>query len=147
MNHQIEELSFLADVAEGAHVPERDAKALVSDFVSAVSGFVGEEATAILIDLTPTEVDFDPGPDRGGDASIEEFLLAMSDEEGVATGRAAEHARVVAEAIRSRAPRGELTRLQDAIENEGILALFELGRGELTEPEAPTAGKRAQSGE
>lgn len=71
----------------------------------------------------------------------------MSDIESVEAGRAAEHARDVAETLRSRADTSHLERHQDSIENEELLAFVELSRGELTEPELPTAGTRAQSGE
>lgn len=137
--------AFLSRIAEEAHLSERDARTLVSDFVRAVSGFVGEAATEILIDLTPADLGVIPSRSHDDDASVEEFLLEMSDEEGVAAGRAAEHARVVAEALRSRATESDLARLQESIENESILALFELTRGELTEPDVRTATKQAQS--
>lgn len=126
---------FLETISEEAHIPERDVKPLLADFLSALSGFVSEEVIELLIDITPTDVNIERGGDRDSNATIEEFLLEMSDEEGVATGRAAEHARVVAEGIRSRAHNTDLRRLRDLIENEDILALFELNRGELTETE------------
>lgn len=141
------ETGFVAEIAEQAHVPERDARTLVSDFLRALSGFVGEEAMDILVDLSPIDVGAvgskgDEPP--AGAESIEDFLLEMSDEEEVATGRAAEHARVVAEGLRSRASRPQLERLRESIENESILALFELTRGELTEADV-TDEKRATS--
>lgn len=128
-------------------MPESDARALVSDFINAISAFIGEEATETLLEISPVDVEVTRGDDRGEEGSIEEFLLEMSDEEGVATGRAAEHARVVAEALRSRAGRRDLERLGRRIEDEGILALFELSRGELTGPDPPAAGERTRSGE
>jgi hypothetical protein len=90
----------------------------VSDFFGAISSFLDEDAWRVLVDLGPS------GP-----------------------GRAARDARVVAEALRSRADQSHLEKLSESIQNEELLALFELSRGELTETEMPTAGKRAQSGE
>lgn len=126
--------AFFEYVSKEARVPESDARALVQDFLRAISYFIGESATSVLADIAPTDLTVpSPAGNRQAEATIEEFLLEMSDEESVAEDRAADHARVVAEALRMRADGATVQRLKDSIENEEILALFELERGELTE--------------
>jgi hypothetical protein len=136
--------SFYAGISAEARLPERDTRDLVSDFFNAISAFLADDAWRVLVDLVPGEMAVARDNGTKTDGTIEEFLLEMSDAESVETGRAAEHARVVAEALRSRADDSHLEALRDSIENDELLALFELSRGELTEAETPTAGQRAQ---
>lgn len=124
---------FVAEVSERARLDEHDARSLIEDFLHALPGFVTRETWDLIADLTPGDVDVDweempPREDR----SIEAFLLEMSSEERVESRRAAEHARAVAETIRSRATREQAESLQSAIRDESLLALFETERGELT---------------
>lgn len=139
--------AFYAAIADEAHLPESDAQVLVADFLDAISRFIGDDAWGTLLDLVPDGPEVDRKDGERTEGTIEDFLLEMSDVESVEAGRAAEHARIVAEKLRSRADESHLERLRESIENEELLALFELRRGELTEPEMPTAGERAQSGE
>lgn len=131
---------FIAEVAEGAHLTESEAAALTEDFLLVLAEHVDREVWESLAALTPVEVSVDwDDTSRDRQATTEDFLLEMSDEEQVESGRAAEHARVVAEAMRKRAGRHQLDQIA-RIENEGITALFELVRGEITTPDAPTPG-------
>lgn len=139
---------FFAHISNEARVPEDDARSLVEDFLRAISGFIDETAANVLEEIAPSGLTVGKTElSIRNDASVEEFLLEMSDEESVATGRAAEHARVVAEAMSERADEASLEHLVESIANQDILALFETHRGELTELEQPTAGEKAQSGE
>lgn len=132
---------FIAEVAEGAHLTEREAAALTEDFLSVLAEHVDREVWESLVSLAPVEVSVEwDDTSRERQATTEDFLLEMSDEEQVESGRAAEHARVVAEAMRKRADRRQLDQIA-RIENEGITALFELVRGEMTTPDAPTPGE------
>lgn len=145
MDHSERDARFYATVSEEARLPAGDAHALVSDFLRAISSFVGEDAWAVLVSLAPDDVQVEQEDATDTQGTIEQFLLQMSDAESIETGRAAEHARVVAETLRSRADESQLDDLRESIENEELLALFELSRGELTGPETPTA--EAQSRE
>lgn len=137
----IEWSGFIAEVAEGAHLTESEAAALTEDFLLVLAEHVDREVWESLASLAPVEVSVEwDDTSRDRQATTEEFLLEMSDEEQVESGRAAEHARVVAEAMRRRAGRHELDQIA-RIENEGIAALFELVRGEMTTPDAPTPGE------
>lgn len=147
MTEEERDSTFYVEISEEASVPEGDAPRLVSEFLATISGFVNEEAWEVLIDLAPSDIDMERDEVKPHDDSIKDFLVEVSDADLVATARAPLHARVVAEALRSRADRSHLEKLQETIENEGLLALFELSRGELTETEMPTAGKQAQSGD
>lgn len=136
---------FYSAVSEQARLPVGDARDLVSDFLNAISGFVGEDAWGVLVELAPDDVGVEQSDEGDFEGTVEEFLLEMSDVEAVEAGRAAQHARVVAETLRSRADESQLEELRESIENDELLALFELSRGELTEPQMPTAGSQAQS--
>lgn len=136
---------FYTAVSEEARLPRDDARDLVSDFLNAISSFVGEDAWGVLVGLAPDDIGVEQSDEVDVEGTIEEFLLEMSDVEAVEAGRAAEHARVVAETLRSRADDSQLEDLRESIENDELLALFELSRGELTEPQMPTAGSQAQS--
>jgi hypothetical protein len=125
--------NFYAAVSEEARLPVSDARDLVCEFFSAISGFVGHEAWGVLADLAPQDVKLGRTSHVEGGGTLEQFLTKMSGVESVETGRAAEHARVVAEALRSRADPSQLEMLQALIEDDELLALFELSRGELTE--------------
>ncbi|MGH8945540.1 MAG: DUF2267 domain-containing protein [Acidimicrobiia bacterium] len=138
-----DEAGFIAEVADRARLSNDDARRLVEDFLHAIAGFVSPEAWELIADLTPLDVSLDPDeaePDPE-DREIEDFLLVMSDEEEVESPRAAEHARAVAETIRSRTGSDQLARLRSLVSNEDVLALFETTRGELTSSESPM-GKR-----
>ena len=139
--------TFYAAISDEARLPATDTHALVSDFLNAISGFVSDDAWEVLMELSPADVKVERQVMTQAEGTIEDFLLEMSDVESVEAGRAAEHARVVAEALRSRADRKHLEALKAAIADDEVLALFELSRGELTETDTPTAGQQAQSGD
>lgn len=138
---------FYAAIAEGAHIPVAQAPSLVEDFLNAISEFVSDDALEILVDLAPPNLSLSRTRPERDEATVEQFLVTMSGEEAVAAGRAAEHARVVAEALRSRSDPSLLEDLQDAIADDEILALFELTRGEMTTQDRPTAVERTRFGE
>lgn len=139
---------FYAHISNEARIPVEDAPSLVQGFLKAISEYVGEEAASVLEDVAPRGTRVGKSdPSVRDDGSIEQFLLDTSEEEAVEEGRAADHARVVAQALRARADESQWQRFQASIEEENILALFEFDRGELTDVDQPTAGRRAQSGE
>lgn len=128
---------FTAEVAERANLSDDDALELIKDFLSALPGFVTRDTWELIAELTPVQVSVEwEDVSEGVDMSMEDFLLEMSDEEHVELERAAEHARAVAETIRSRSSAEQLDRLRESITNEDLLALFETERGELTSADA-----------
>ncbi len=132
---------FLADVSDRANLTREEARELTEDFLKALPGFVSREAWELIAGLTPVEVAIDwEEVEESDDHSIEDFLLEMSSEEEVESPRAAEHARVVAETIRSHAGPGQIEALRSAIEDETMLALFETVRGEFTSAETSEEG-------
>lgn len=138
---------FFGRVSNEARVREEDARLLVEDFLRSISEYIGKEAAQVLQDIAPAGLSVEKSEQniRDEESTIKEFLLAMSDEESAPTEQAAKHARAVAQALRERADATSLRRLRELVENEEILALFELDRGELTEVEPPKAGERPQS--
>ncbi|HEX6299821.1 MAG TPA: hypothetical protein VF148_05115 [Acidimicrobiia bacterium] len=60
---------------------------MVSDFLSAISNFVGEDTWSVLASLAPDDVEVERSDEVNTDATVEEFLLQMSDAESVATAR------------------------------------------------------------
>lgn len=125
--------AFLARIADEARVPEEEAPALVREVVAAISSSLGQEARAVLAKITPSGLMASPTPDPGADDGVEDVIESSIDEAAVASGRGAEHTRVVAEALADRADTDQLRRLIDAIEDEDIRALFESDRDEMTE--------------
>lgn len=134
---------FLAAVAARANVPDADAADLVSDFLSAIAGAIDEDAWEAVRALVPTSSD-ERAPEAPSSATIEEMLIEMSGEEGVAEDRVASHARAVAMAVRDRASTQQLRRLAELIQDDTVLALFEEHRGELTSVPEPSDGDVAQ---
>lgn len=132
---------FLEKVSDRARVPEGDAHELVQDFVDALSKFVESDQLGVVLGMIPVDV---KRPDSSGaeaeDVTIDAFLSEMSDEESVGDGRAAEHARAVAETLGEHAGKDGQRDLQEAITHQGILALFEGVRGEMTPQDVPTKG-------
>jgi uncharacterized protein (DUF2267 family) len=128
--------SFVEDLAERAYLREEDAHELIVDFLEALPGFVDRETWDLISAMVPIEVTVDwEQVGEQEDLTMEEFLVEMSQEEGVESTRAAEHARAVAETIRSNADPEQMERLRSTMMNEDLLALFESVRGEFTFPE------------
>jgi peroxiredoxin len=123
---------FYARIADEARIPAEEARALVRAFLEAVAPSLGDDARAVVSELAPEGLVVPTRGARDPDAGVESLLLAALEESSVATGRPAEHARVVAEALRSRANETQLRRLEAAVDDEDVLSLFESERGELT---------------
>jgi peroxiredoxin len=121
---------FYARIADEARIPAGEAPVLVRAFLEAVAPSLGEDARAVVSELAPGGLVVPTA--RDSDAGVESLLLAALEESSIATGRPAEHARVVAEALRSRANETQLRRLEAAVDDEDVLSLFESERGELT---------------
>jgi peroxiredoxin len=122
---------FYARIVDEARIPEEEAPVLVQAFLSAISPFLGEEARAVVSELAPKGLEI-PTAENEPNGAVEDLLLATIEESSIASGRPVEHARVVAEALRSRADAGQVGRLEAAVEDEDVLGLFETYRGELT---------------
>jgi peroxiredoxin len=122
---------FYARVVDEARIPEEEAPVLVQAFLRAVSPFLGEDGRAVVSELAPEGLEV-PTAEKEPDAGVEDLLLAAVEESSIASGRPVEHARVVAEALRSRADGSQVRRLEAAVEDEDVLSLFEAYRGELT---------------
>ncbi len=131
---------FMSDLAETSFLHESEAADLARDFVETLAEFVDRDVWNAVASVVPVDIsiDWDEIDDRA-ESTVEEFLLAMSAEEDVETGRSADHARAVAETVERYAGPDELDRI-GRMRNEGILSLFETTRGQLTSPEAPTRG-------
>jgi peroxiredoxin len=123
---------FYARIADEARIPAEEARALVRAFLEAVAPSLGDDARAVVSELAPEGLLVPTAAARDSDAGVESLLLAALEESSIATGRPAEHARVVAEALRSRANGTQLRRLEAAVDDEDVLSLFESERGELT---------------
>lgn len=123
---------FYARLAEEARVSGEDAPALVRAFLSAVAPSLGKDARAVVSELAPEGMEIPEVDERDGQAGVEALLQAALDDSSIASGRPAEHARVVAEALRSRADESQLRRLVASVDDEDVLSLFETDGGELT---------------
>lgn len=123
---------FYQRVAADARIPEDQAPELVTVILNALVPLLGDDARAVLAELIPSDQELpETAVHRPGDG-IEDLLTAALDDSSVASGRPAEHARVVAEALRRRADEAQLRRLESAVSDEDLLSLFEADRGELT---------------
>lgn len=125
------EQEFLSRVAEEARVSIEEAPLLVTAVLAALAPSLDETSREIIDELLPEGVEFPEAP-HNGDEDVEAVLLSALEESSIATGRPVEHARVVTEALSRRADADQLGRLRDSIDDEGVLALFESFRGEMT---------------
>jgi peroxiredoxin len=123
---------FYLRVAEEARISVSEARVLVQAFLNAAAPSLGDDARAVLNELAPDGQSVPTSEEVDPEAGVEDLLQAALAESSIASGRPVEHARVVAEAFRSRADNGQLRRLEAAIEDEDVLSLFETERGELT---------------
>jgi peroxiredoxin len=123
---------FYARVADEARIPAEEAPVLVSAFLNALAPFLGEEGRVVVRELAPEGMEVPEIEKRDPEAGVEDLLQTALEDSSIASGRPAEHARVVAEALRSRADEGQLRRLERSVEDEDVLSLFEVSRGELT---------------
>lgn len=136
---------FWARVAEEAHVSSEEAPAVVASVLLALAPSLNEEARDVIDDLLPEGLQIPRANADDSDDDVEDVLLAALDESSIATGRPVEHARVVTEALSRRAGPDQLKRLRDSVEDEGVLALFETTRGELTLDHQTTGAAVIQS--
>jgi uncharacterized protein (DUF2267 family) len=133
---------FVEKVAERAQIPRSDVPSLVDDFLRALGSFADQSGWKAVVDAVPLDTELRwNNLDREEVSTLDDFFLAMSDEESVGDGRAAEHARAVAQTVAEHAGPGGQERIRKAVKHEGMLALFETMRGEVTSADAPTEGE------
>jgi uncharacterized protein (DUF2267 family) len=129
---------ILERVADKSDLEPRDAESLVNEFLRVISEFVDPQAWRLMNEITAADLDIaDMSQRPEGQRTIKEFLLELSDEEGVTDPRGATHARAVAETILENATPEQVEELSELLDDD-FLALFEtLERGELTDVDLP----------
>lgn len=129
---------FLERVADKSDLEPADTRSLVDEFLRVIQEFVDPAAWRIMSGIAGTEVEPVQETQRPeNQRTIKEFLIELSEEEGLDDSRAATHARAVAETIRENATPEQVSKLDELLDDE-FLALFETReRGELTDVDLP----------
>ena len=141
------EMQFLGAVSEESGLEPADARILVEDFLTTLAGYVSPEAWQLVSSAVPFSVDMGRVVAQGDHGSTpKDFIAEMSGEEGVEEHSSALHARAVAEAIGASMSDDQRRRLAELVDDD-FLALFETGRGELTEPDGAIPGVDQMLGE
>lgn len=133
---QSRDAEFFARIAEEAGIPLEEAPGLVSRFLRALAPWLSAEAVSVIDEIAPAEVDLAHHDDGSDDDDALDAVLSATPE-GPEAGKSGMLARVIAEALSDRADAHQLRRLEESIDDEDLLALFERVRGEMTHQQPP----------